>query len=159
MTPNSKLLGDYQLDFINLHWFSAMNKSDLVELKYLSDAEGSINVWSLTDIVNVSTSSNDRHGITGILFFDHGHFGQILEGPRGVVEETWGRIQIDTRHHNIELLGITDIQERRFLKWSMKLFDAQEFSGAFPQFSELVHQMDDPHAETLRMMKALWQKV
>lgn len=136
-----------------------MNKSDLVELKYLSEAEGGVNVWSLTDIVNSSVAWNDQSEITGILFFDHGHFGQILEGPRGAIEETWGRIKSDVRHHNIELLGITDIQERRFPKWSMKLFDAQEFSGAFPQFSELISKMDDPYAETLRTMKALWQKV
>ncbi|MBU3620645.1 BLUF domain-containing protein [Polynucleobacter sp. CS-Odin-A6] len=136
-----------------------MNKSDLVELKYLSEAEGGINVWSLTDIVNASVASNDRLGITGILFFDHGYFGQILEGDRSAVEETWSRIQNDTRHHNVELLGITEIQERRFPKWSMKLFDAKEFSEAFPQFAEQVNRMDDPYAEILRMMKQLWQKV
>lgn len=136
-----------------------MNKSDLVELKYLSEAEGGINVWSLADIVNTSVASNERHGLTGILFFDHSHFGQILEGTRSAIEETWDKIKNDTRHHNIDLLGITEIQERRFPNWSMKLFDAKEFSEAFPQFSELISKMDDPYAETLRMMKVLWQKV
>lgn len=136
-----------------------MNKSDLVELKYLSEAEGDINVWGLTDIVNASVASNDQHGLTGILFFDHGYFGQILEGDRSAVEETWHRIQNDTRHRNIELLGITEIQERRFPKWSMKLFDAKEFSEAFPQFAEIINKIDDPYTETLRTMKQLWQKV
>jgi len=136
-----------------------MNKSDLVELKYLSEAEGDINVWGLTDIVHDSTTSNAQHGITGILFFDHGYFGQILEGTRSAIEETWERIKIDTRHRGIELLGITEIQERRFPKWAMKLFDAKEFSESFPQFAEIVNKMDDPYVETLRMMKQLWQKV
>lgn len=136
-----------------------MNKSDLVELKYLSVAEEGINVRSLTDIMNVSVASNDQHGLTGILFFDHGYFGQILEGERGAVEETWSRIKNDTRHHDIELLGIAEIQERRFPKWSMKLFDAKEFSEDFPRYTELINKLDDPYAETLRMMKALWQKV
>jgi len=136
-----------------------MNKTDLVELKYLSEAEGGINVWSLTDIVNSSVSSNHQNGITGILFFDHGYFGQIIEGPRSAVEETWSRIKNDSRHHTIELFMINEIQERRFPKWSMKLFDAEGFSAAFPQFAELIKKMDDPYADMLRMMKSLWQKV
>lgn len=109
-----------------------MNKSDLVELKYLSEAQDAMNIWGLTGIVDISIASNKLHSITGILFFDQGYFGQILEGTRSAVEETWTRIQNDPRHHKIELLGIAEIKERRFPNWSMKLFDAQEFSVTFP---------------------------
>ena len=136
-----------------------MHKSDLVELKYLSEAVTRVNVWSLTEIVDISVRSNTLHSITGILFFDQGYFGQILEGSRSSVEETWGRIQRDSRHHNIELLGITEIEERRFPSWSMKLFDAHEFSVIFPQFSELIAKIDDPDMKTLEVLKTLWQKV
>ncbi len=142
-----------------IFWVSMMNKSDLVELKYLSEASDGINIWGLTEIVKISVASNESHEITGILFFDQGYFGQILEGPRGEVEEVWGRIKNDTRHHNIELLGIVEIEERRFPKWSMKLFNVEEFTEAFPQFSELIRQMVDPEAEKLRIMKLLWQKI
>ncbi len=135
-----------------------MNKSDLVELKYLSEAQATMNLLSLTAIVDKSISSNTLHSITGILFFDQGYFGQVLEGARGAVEETWGRIQKDSRHHNIELLGITKIEERRFPKWSMKLFDTQEFSVTFPQFAELLAKIDNPEMKTLGVLKALWQE-
>lgn len=106
-----------------------MHKTDLVELKFLSEAETAMNFWGLTEIINCYESSNKLHSITDIFFFDKGHFGQILEGARSAVEETWSRIQKDSRHHNIELLGITEIDERRFPQWSMKLFDTQEFAA------------------------------
>jgi len=136
-----------------------VHTSDLVELKYLSEAETRVNVWSLTEIVDVSIKRNTLRSITGILFFDQGYFGQILEGTRGAVEETWERIQKDSRHRNIELLGITEIEARRFPEWSMKLFDADEFSATFPQFTELLAKIDNPTIKTLEVLKTLWQKV
>jgi Sensors of blue-light using FAD len=136
-----------------------VHTSDLVELKYLSEAETRVNVWSLTEIVDVSIKRNTLHSVTGILFFDQGYFGQILEGSRGAVEETWKRIQKDSRHRNIELLGITEIEARRFPEWSMKLFDADEFSATFPQFTELLAKIDNPTIKTLEVLKTLWQKV
>lgn len=136
-----------------------MHQSDLVELKYLSEAVTGMNIWDLTEIVDVATIKNELHSVTGILFFDKGHFGQILEGSRSAVEETWGRIKIDSRHCNIELLGIMEIEKRRFPKWSMKLFDTQKFSAAFPQFDELIAKIDDPHMKTFEVLKSLWQKV
>ena len=136
-----------------------MHKSDLVELKYLSEAETSMNVWALTAIVDVAITANKLNSITGILFFEQGYFGQVLEGTRSAVEETWERIQKDSRHYNIELLGITEIESRRFPTWSMKLFDAQEFSTTFPQFAEIISKIDNPDTKTLEVLKSLWQKV
>jgi hypothetical protein len=136
-----------------------MHTSDLVELKYLSEAEATMNIWGLTAIVDVAITENKLHSITGILFFEQGYFGQILEGTRGAVEETWSRIQQDTRHYNIELLGIDEIETRRFPEWSMKLFDANEFAVFFPQFSDLIAKMDEPNMKTLEVLKSLWQKV
>lgn len=136
-----------------------MNKSDLVELKYLSEAETTMNIWGLTSIVDASLVSNKLHSITGMLFFDQGYFGQILEGTRSAVEETWGRIQKDSRHTHIELLGITEIKERRFPNWSMKLFDVQEFAVTFPQFAEQLAKIDNPDIKTLEVLKTLWQEV
>jgi hypothetical protein len=136
-----------------------MHTSDLVELRYLSEAETSINVWGLTSIIDVSVAWNKSHDLTGILFFEQGYFGQIIEGPRTEIEKLWDRIKNDSRHHSIELLGITEIEARRFPKWSMKLFDAQEFSETFPQFAELLAKIDNPNKKTLEVLKSLWQEV
>ena len=135
-----------------------MHKSDLVELKYLSEAQATMNIWGLTAIVDAAKAVNELHSVTGILFFDQGYFGQILEGSRSAVEETWGRIQKDSRHHNFQFLGITEIEARRFPKWSMKLFDAQEFSETFPQFAEVFAKIDNPDIKALEVLRSLWQE-
>lgn len=136
-----------------------MHESDLVELKYISEAEANMNLWGLTSIIDASTTWNKMHSVSGILFFDKGYFGQILEGTRSAVEETWGRIKNDSRHSNIELLGITEIAERRFPNWSMKLFNAEEFSVAFPQYSELLAKVNDSDLKTLESMRLLWRGI
>jgi len=132
-----------------------MNKSDLVELKYLSEISKGANIWSLTDIVSTATTANASNNITGILCFDQGHFGQILEGTREAVEDLWEKIKNDDRHQNIELLGINEIKERRFPEWSMRLFSTQEFAEAFPQFSDLINKMKDPDAKMRGVLKEL----
>lgn len=136
-----------------------MHITDLVELKYLSEAGTAMNFWDLTAIVNFSVSSSNLNCVTGVLFFDQGYFGQILEGTRNAVEETWGRIQKDSRHYNIRLLGIRKIEERRFPQWSMKLFNAQESEVVFPQFAELIAKIDNPGTKTLEVLKSLWRDV
>jgi hypothetical protein len=136
-----------------------MYQSDLLELKYVSEAKPGMSLVGLTSIMNVSTASNELFSVTGILFFDKGYFGQILEGNLRAVSNTWSRIKNDSRHTNIELLDIKEIEERRFPKWSMKLFDPQEFSIHFPQFGELNAKIDDPDLKTLETLRMLWREI
>ena len=133
-----------------------MSKFDLVELSYQSESVHDMGILGLTRILDTAIPANSRLGITGVLFFDRGYFGQILEGKRADVEELWGRIQKDPRHRNIQLLGISEITKRRFPKWAMKLFDVQEFTTAFPKFADLVGDMDDHDLEALQAMSKLW---
>jgi hypothetical protein len=114
-----------------------------------------MNIMDLASIVDASVILNELHSITGILFFDNGYFGQTFEGTRSAVEETWGRIQKDLRHHNINLLSFTEIEKRCFPKWSMKLFDTHEFLVTFPQFAELIAKIDNPNMKTLEVLKSL----
>jgi len=134
-------------------------KQDLVELKYFSEISRGINLSNLSEITSKAVISNKSNGITGILFFDYGYFGQILEGERGNVEDTWEKIQKDKRHQNVKLLSLTDIKERRFPDWAMKLFDATDFSQQFPQFSEIIESLNDVDLETYQTIKKLWSKV
>lgn len=134
-----------------------MHKSDLVELKYISEAGPNICLQSLISIIDVTISLNTRRSVTGNLFFDKGYFGQILEDARSEIEEIWGRIKNDPRHSNIKLIGITEIEERRFPNSSFSLFKAEEFSAAFPEFSELLAKMEEPDLKNLQTMKLLWR--
>lgn len=135
-----------------------MNESNLVELRYQSESVPDMGILGLTRILEVAIATNKRLGITGVLFFDKGHFGQILEGKREDVEGVWGKIQKDPRHFNIEFLGISEIKERRFPRWAMKLFDVHEFSKSFPKFSDVVSEMTDLDIETLNSLWKLWHK-
>lgn len=136
-----------------------IDKSAVVQLKYLSVTSASTHISDLIKIIEVAIPVNAKNQISGILFFDQGYFGQIIEGPKAAVDETWNRIKDDKRHTNVELLGIQDIQQRQFPKWSMKLFDGQAFAVEFPKFAELITLMVDPSAETLRVLRVIWQEI
>ena len=76
-------------------------------------------IWEIDRILDVSQANNERCGVTGALIFNDGVFGQVLEGPRDAVEETFERIQLDDRHHDVTLLNISPIAARSFADWSM----------------------------------------
>ena len=76
-------------------------------------------VREIDRILDVAQSRNGRHGVTGALIFNDGVFGQVLEGPREAVEETFERIQLDDRHHDVTLLDVSPIVARSFADWSM----------------------------------------
>ncbi len=135
------------------------NQQDLVELKYFSEISKVLNISNLSEIIDAAVVSNKSKGITGILFFDYGYFGQILEGQRTKVEETFERIKRDNRHQNIKLLGLSKIDHRRFPDWAMRLFNAEEFAEQFSQFSEILQDLNEVDIDTYRTIKNLWSKV
>lgn len=118
-----------------------------------------MNIFGLADMVSNSITSNSKNKITGIIFFDYGYFGQILEGELTDVENLWSKIKKDNRHHEIELLGTHDIQKRRFPNWSMKLFNTEEFKIEFPEFSILFDKFLNPLETTYLSIKSLWSGI
>ena len=135
-----------------------MSQSHLVELRYISKARNEMNIFGLADMVSNSITSNSKNKITGIIFFDYGYFGQILEGELTDIENLWSKIKKDNRHHEIELLGTHDIQKRRFPNWSMKLFNTEEFKIEFSEFSILFDKFLNP-LETYLSIKSLWSGI
>ena len=133
-----------------------MSESNLVELKYISRARQDLKLPGLSAIISTSTYLNGKNNITGVIFFDYGCFGQIIEGSRTDVENTWSKIKEDPRHYEIELVAVKDIPKRRFPKWSMKMFNTEEFKAAFPQFSASINKMSNPLDENYRSIKSLW---
>jgi hypothetical protein len=73
----------------------------------------------IEDILAVSRANNARDGVTGALLFNAGCFGQVLEGPRAALEETFERIQQDERHGDVSLLTFEPAPGRAFDNWSM----------------------------------------
>ena len=106
---------------------------DLVTLSYVSDAAEEFGILSLMQMVDKASRRNKALNVTGVLSFDNGRFGQILEGKPKDVEAVWELILKDSRHTNVVSLGMKKINARRFANWSMRLCGREEIVAAEPQ--------------------------
>ena len=93
----------------------------LVRLLYVSQPVGPVTTTMTSLILEKSKSYNKRENITGILCQGSGLWMQILEGKRSKVNVLYSRIMSDRNHHNVELLSMEEITQRRFGEWSMAL--------------------------------------
>lgn len=102
-------------------------------------------------ILDTSRRNNAKVAVTGALMFSEGHFGQVLEGPQPAVEATFERIQRDTRHGDVALLGFLPIERRSFGCWSMAYVgEPSSASQAFEALgSETGYDADTLKAEKL----------
>lgn len=105
---------------------------DLVSLSYVSDATEEFGILALMQLVDKASRRNKALNITGVLSFDNGRFGQILEGKPKDVGLIWEAIQDDPRHTNVVTLGMKRISTRRFANWSMRLCGRDEIASANP---------------------------
>lgn len=83
----------------------------------------------IDSILAAAQANNARNGLTGALIFNHGVFGQVLEGLNDAVEETFERIQCDMRHHEVTILDLRPISERGFGGWSMGFVGADHMGA------------------------------
>ncbi|MFP4360700.1 MAG: BLUF domain-containing protein [Alphaproteobacteria bacterium] len=89
---------------------------------------------ALQRIMEISKARNEAAGITGLLMFTRSGFAQILEGPRAALEETFERIQSDSRHSNVRVLTHCAITERTFESWEMSFVGAARGGEIFERF-------------------------
>ena len=76
-------------------------------------------VRSFRNILACSQMRNEQVGITGALLSFADMFLQTLEGSRSAVQETFGRICHDTRHHSVRVLWEGHTACRQFSGLSM----------------------------------------
>ena len=74
--------------------------------------------------------------MSGALLFSDRYFGQILEGDRKAVTETFCRISRNPRHSDIVMLRALPIGQRTFVDWSM----------AFAGQSEVIESLYDKYS-------------
>lgn len=80
----------------------------LAKLVYVSTA----NLRGTHDAIELQVSKilsqsflwNERVGVTGMLLYSGGFFLQLLEGEESALDETFARIEADSRHRNIRVL-------------------------------------------------------
>jgi hypothetical protein len=93
----------------------------LYRLIYVSQAIAGLEYRDLIEILQKSEFNNRRAGVTGMLTFGDAMFLQILEGSRRAISETYNRILVDPRHTQAELIEFSEIDQRDFGVWSMKV--------------------------------------
>lgn len=120
-------LEDSQIDFSSFH------PEQLIELSYISQSSQDIGILGLMNLLESAVHRNKRSGVTGVLFYDNGVFGQILEGSPAAIAPIWASICADHRHKEIEVLDIDKLSKRRFSNWSMKFYGSEEISKYVPE--------------------------
>ena len=98
-------------------------EDDLFRVVYFSRnaIEGSLETQraEVNAILEASQRNNREAGISGVLVFNNGVFGQVLEGPPEEVEDMFDRIQADERHFDVTVLETAPLARRSFAQWSM----------------------------------------
>jgi hypothetical protein len=89
-------------------------------LVYFSNtSEAAFGHHDIEEILAASQRNNAAVGVTGALMFDEGYFVQVLEGAQDAIEETFERIQMDPRHHDVKIVDFSPIEKRTFDGWAM----------------------------------------
>ncbi len=117
---------------------------------YISDYDRPLSDLNsdLRAILKTAITHNLTNNITGILFFDNGKFIQILEGEAEHLTPLLDRIQLDTRHKNVNILMNEPIEKREIDIWSMKAFDLSENE---PQDWASLEELRDAYLNTFKV--------
>ena len=88
-------------------------------LIYVSRSLIDANEAVLDEMVQGSSVRNAAVGITGMLWFDHTCFAQVLEGDHDCIDTTMKRIKADPRHTDLEVVFDREVKSRAFGTWGM----------------------------------------
>lgn len=111
---------------------------DLVSLGFVSRSTHDLGILGLVNLCVQSYCNNVELGVTGILFFDGHHFGQVLEGRRDAVDNRWQVIQRDQRHSELHMIAHKEIARRNFSNWTMHAPDAESIVMLFPELNGMI---------------------
>jgi hypothetical protein len=131
-----------------------MNQPQLISLSYISKATQDMGVLALMRLTDQAAQSNQKLDLSGVLFYENQHFGQILEGTRSDVIRLWEKIQKDPRHQKVRLIKIEDIETRSFPAWSMRFFLAKEILQKMPNLIGVLDGLPEHDDELLKLMRS-----
>jgi len=98
---------------------SAAPGPEVYHLLYCSQSRLPFEEEELADLLESCLARNALAQITGLLCYGNGHFVQVLEGEATQVEELFGRIARDRRHHRVHVLSRGRGPARQFADWRM----------------------------------------
>ena len=134
---------------------SADDPNQLVELSYISKATHDMGLSSLVHLFDVARRWNLDHELTGALFYENGHFAQILEGKRKDVLFIWGKIQQDYRHKILHRIELDEIDQRLFSNWALRFYGGDQIAKDVPHLVGLLDGLPSHDVELLRIMRSV----
>ena len=132
---------------------SVDDPNQLVELSYISKATHDMGLSSLVHLFDVAQRWNLDHELTGALFYENGHFAQILEGKRKDVLFIWGKIQKDYRHKVLHRIELDEIDQRLFPNWALRFYGGDQIAKDVPHLVGLLDGLPSHDVELLRIMR------
>ncbi|NVK37213.1 MAG: BLUF domain-containing protein [Gammaproteobacteria bacterium] len=100
------------------------------------------------DILVASRQNNPKLNITGVLFFDDGHFIQILEGEKDALHELMEKIRLNPIHKNLNVLIDSPIEQRELADWNMKAFN---FPNELHKDWQVLQDLRDAYLENFKI--------
>jgi len=128
---------------------------NLTQLIYVSKATQLMGMLSLTQILDSSVRWNEAHELTGVLFYDNGHFCQLLEGDKYEVLSVWERISTDPRHQILRRLELSTIEKRSYPDWKLRFYGAEQIAKHFKEMAKVLDGMPNHDNDLLRLMKTV----
>ncbi len=92
----------------------------IMRLTYISRYNNHNPNGEVSRILAQAQQNNAYNGITGALIFNHNYFLQSIEGARPVINDLLRKLVQDNRHFSLQVIECTEIEQRRWDKWSMK---------------------------------------
>jgi len=108
-------------------------------LIYVSKAEDDVEYDEILDILTHSWKYNHNSYISGMLLYDNRHFMQIIQGPILTIDKLYARIENDSRHTDIKLIGEELLHERDCSGWGIGFYDNQEAADIFYESFQIGH--------------------
>jgi len=137
--------------------FRQFQKTDLIEIGYVSQATQEMGVLGLMNLLEDAVHYNKVKQITGVLFYDQGCFAQILEGTAGELEDLWHKVFKDFRHKNIRVLEINRLTQRNFPNWGMNFYAGDQFEKLLPSLKAQLPKRNSQPNELLKFMRSASQ--
>lgn len=134
---------------------SLVDQNQLVELSYVSRATQDMGLSSLVHLFDVSFNWNQSHDLTGVLFYENGHFAQILEGRREDVILIWEKIQTDYRHQVLHRIELEEIDQRLFPSWALRFYGGDQIAKDVPHLLGLLDELPSHDVELPRIMRSV----
>ena len=127
----------------------------MIAITYLSTASSAFSASALEALLTVSRERNSACHVTGMLLHVDSQFIQTLEGEAVHVHATMERIRTDSRHRDVDVTLVEEIDERRFPDWTMgyKALTANEVEP-IDGFTDFLEKGSAAYTDTDRLGRA-----